>query len=206
MRPLSASIKVVVAALLISPTGLFGQIPGNIDWPVLPGGTGVRGVVDGTQGLNSDSGEALYLGARVLHSRPEWAFWFGGGYAGMAASGDNVATGGVGFSYALSNFGQTTLSVDAGFGLTKRSGTWIWGAPAGLTLWINTTPQSLARPFIRAHAILADAGFETDVGFSALGGCEFGSASGLGFQVALQWETLDGSNTLVVGGGLSFGF
>ena len=204
MRPLSASIKVVVAALVISPTGLFGQIPGNVDWPVLPGGTGMRVGVDGTQGLNFDSGEALYLGGRVVISRPESAFWFGGGYAGMAAAGSNVATGGVGFAYALSNSGQTTLSVDAGFGLTKQSGEWIWGVPAGLTLWINTPPGSVVRPFIRAHAILADAGFETDVGFSALGGCEIGSSSGLGFQVALQWENFSGDNALVVGGSLSF--
>ena len=66
MRPLSTSVKVVVAAFVISPTGLFGQIPGNVDWPVLPGGTGTRVDVDGTQGLNSDSGESLYLGARAV--------------------------------------------------------------------------------------------------------------------------------------------
>ena len=204
MRLLSASIKVVVAAFVISPTGLFGQIPGNIDWPVLPGGTGVRVGVDGTQGLNFDSGEALYLGARAVVSRPEYAFWFGGGYAGIGGSGSESATGGVGFAYALTNFGQNTLSADAGFGLTKQSGTWFWGVPAGLTLWINTLPNSMIKPFVRAHAILVG-GSGTEVGFSAVGGAEFSLASGLGFQVALQWETLAGSNALVVGGGLSFG-
>ena len=205
MRPLSASIKVVVAAFVISPTGLFGQIPGSVDWPVFPGGTGVRVGVDGTQGLNGDSGEALYLGARAVVSRPEYAFWFGGGYAGIGGSGDEVVTGGVGFAYALTNFGQSTLSVDAGFGATKQSGTWIWGAPAGLTLWINTEGDPTVRPFIRAHGIVVDAGSGTDVGFSAVGGAEFTLASGLGFQVGLQWETLAGSNAVVVGGGVSFG-
>ena len=204
MRSLSASIKVVAAAFVISPTGLFGQIPGNIDWPVLPGGSGVRVGIDGTQGLNGDSGEALYLGARAVVSRPEYAFSFGGGYAGMGAAGDNVATGGVGFAYALTNFGQNTLSVDAGFGATKQFGTWIWGAPAGLTLWINTLANPMIKPFVRAHAILVG-GSGTDVGFSAVGGAEFTLASGLGFQVGLQWETLAGSNALVVGGGLSYG-
>ncbi len=53
MRPLCASSKTVVAAFVGSPTSLFGQIRGNIDWPVLPRGTGVRIGVDGTHGLNS---------------------------------------------------------------------------------------------------------------------------------------------------------
>ena len=205
MRPLRLAYA-SVAILAFVPTSLAGQIPGNIDWPALPGGAGVAIAADVTKGISQDTNKAVYAGARVVMGLPKSAVWFGGGYAGMAAAGDNLVTGGVGFAYALSNFGQNTLSVDAGFGLTKRSGTWIWGAPAGLTLWINTTPQSLARPFIRAHAILADAGSETDVGFSALGGAEFGSASGLGVQLALQWENLDGDNAIVVGGGLSYGF
>ena len=206
MRPLGTSIKGVVAAFVISPTGLFGQIPGNIDWPVLPGGTAdARVGIDGTQGLNFDSGESLYLGARDVVSQPDYAVSFGGGVAGLTGSEVTMGTGGAGFAYALTNFGQSTLSVDAGFGLAKRSGNWIWGVPAGLTLWINSEGDPTVRPFIRAHGVVIDSGSGTDVGFSAVGGAEFILDSGVGFQVALQWQTVEGNNPLVVGGGVSFG-
>ena len=191
---------------MLLPTKGFGQIPGNIDWPARPGGVGARVLVDATRGLNADSGESWFVGGRASLSLPKAAVWIGGGYAGLAAAGDNVATGGGGFAFALSSSGVTTLAIDGGVGLTRQGGQWIWGAPVGFTLWIDPPATSALRPFVRAHGIMVGTGSDTDIGFSGMGGVEIRIPSGPGLHIGLQWEHLDVSDAVVVGGGVSFGF
>jgi hypothetical protein len=181
------------------------QVPGNIDWPAATGGDGVAVAVDATQGLNLGSGESLYLGARVLMGMPRAAVWVGGGYGGLAGAGDNVGGGGAGFALQLAESGVTSLSLEAGVGFGRQFGSWIWGVPAGLTLWL-IPEASRAKPFVRAHAVAAGGGGSgTEVGGSGMAGVEVVLPNGMGLHLALQFEKLGFEEALVIGGGVAFG-
>lgn len=181
------------------------QIPGNIDWPVGAWAEGTVVAVDATQGLNFDSGESLYLGARAVFGLPEATVWLGAGYAGLSGAGDNIGTGGAGLALPLAESNATRLSLEAGFGVARKSGSWIWGAPAGVALWFGPADAPV-RPFVRVHGIVGGgAGSGTDVGASGIGGIEARLDSGVGLHLALQWEKLGEGEALVIGGGVSFG-
>ena len=196
-----AALAVILVASWARP--VIAQIPGNVDWPASPGGTGVTVGADARRGLNSDSGKSLYVGSRVqLHLRRS-ALWIGGGYSGISAPATDLVTAGAGFAFALAGYGSLTLAVDGGVGTTRTSGTWLWGAPVGLTLWIDPSASSVIRPFLRTHGLLVGAGRQTDKGFSALAGAEIRTSSGVGLHVALQWEDTRGNQPLGVGAGFS---
>ncbi len=198
------SLSLVVLSLM-APVGALAQVPGNIDWPAETGGTGVVVALDASRGLNFGSGQSLYTGARLTFGMPRAAVWFGGGYAGLAGAGDNVATGGAGFALELSESASAQLSLEAGFGFGRKYGSWIWGVPAGVTVRFGRT-GSPAKPFVRAHGIVSGgAGSGTEVGVSGIGGVEVRLAGGMGFHLALQMEKLGEEEALVVGGGISVG-
>lgn len=197
------SLLPIVAFATISASPLSAQIPGNVDVPVRPGITSTSVALDAAQGLTLDSGESLYLGARVLFPAGSSVVWFGGGYAGMASGAENLATGGGGVAVPLMDGGSVTLAFEGGVGATRRFGSWLWGATSGLTLWLAPVDATLA-PFVKAHG-LAVHDFETDFGVSALGGLALRTGAGPEIQLALQWEHVEIADAVVVGASVRLG-
>ena len=201
MCSLHRLVGVVLTGFVISHTGLSGQLLGNLDWPVMPGGTGTRIVADFAQGLNQVSGEEFYFGARaIFYHETGPAVWLGAGYV------EDEAVGAVGFMGS-----SGSVSFDAGFGFARPFDTWVWNIPVGITVWIDALTSGSStdlRPFVRAEGIVVggEGGIDTDVGFSLMGGFEVRPAAGRpGFHVGLQWITIDGRRPVALGGGLSIG-
>ncbi|MDH5761243.1 MAG: hypothetical protein OEZ65_16890 [Gemmatimonadota bacterium] len=193
-------------ALVLAITPLAAQIPGNVDWSVRPGGEGVVFAGEAARGLNYDSGESLFAGVRIASLQERSAVWFGGGYAGMAGAADNAVSLGGGLSYVLASPTGMTLAADGGVGIGRRSGSWDWVVPAGLTLWIDPAPDAAVHPFVSARGFVTGrSGYGEDVGFSAVGGAQVRLPGGPAFHVALEWEIADGQKPLGIGLGMSVG-
>ena len=192
----------LVAAAALGVFPLSAQIPGNIDFPVRPGGAGLGAVVDVSQGLNLGSGESLYAGGRIIASLPRSAVWVGGGYAGMGSGEDNIATAGGGVAVALAQTGAATVSIDVGAGVAKPGGLLLLGVTAGPTLWLDLPGVPLT-PFVHAHGLLVRSDGLTDLGVSALGGAKLEFPALPDVHVAMQWEHADGVDAVVIGGGFS---
>lgn len=191
MRSFSASIILVIALFVSSPTGLLGQF-WNVDWPVVPGGTGVR--ISANLARRLSESEALYGGGRAIKSLPRAAVWVGGGFL----SGE--ATGGLGLAYNLAE----SVSLDAGFGFAKPFPRWSWKVPVGITLWSETSSD--IRPVGRIIGLIRGAGSNAEVRLSLVGGIERQPVNGgLGYHVGLQWISEPDTHTFLLGGGLIIG-
>jgi hypothetical protein len=189
---------------LVAPAASVAQIPGNLDRPVRPAGTGVRIAAEGAYGLNQDSGEALYTGARVTVELSGVALWVGGGIGGLTAGGDNELAAGVGGAVALVRAPNLTLALDTGFGFTDVYGSTHWQAPVGLTLWLSA-PGAGVRPFVGGHGIVAKGGSDTEFGFGGYAGLTLSLGTGVDLYLGAQADKIGDGEPIGIGGGLSVG-
>ncbi len=188
----------IVAAGLIfgfTPSVAHGQLHGMVVQNTSIG-PGVMIGGDYARGLNDESGETNYFGARVGVGLPVVSFWGG---VGAVKNGDSEVTfgGGGAIKVFQGPMVPVELSLQGGFGYIGESNGNLVNIPIGVALVIDVPSPAISvkpwgMPRIHIQSISPDVGdSQTEVGFGASGGLIVGAPNGLGVHATLDWMTID---------------
>ncbi len=194
MKRLLTGITVAGFVLAALPNDAHAQLHGM----VVPNGSMGPGVMlagDYSRGLNDESGETNYFGARVGVGLPALSFWGG---VGTVKNGDSEVTlgGGAAIKVVKGPLVPVEVSLQGGVGHLSAGGSTFVNIPLGVAIAIDVPSPAISvnpwvMPRIQVQRTSSDGTSQTDFGFGASGGISIGAPNGVGAHATLDWLSID---------------